>query len=230
VEGATIAPREEAARIDMNEGRARVITDAASAEHKSSMVQHQGFNSWDAHVNRVSLQMLAVLRDTWRVGAKEFIAPGRAIPANDVDLRGRMSDSGSEIGKNVNVLTSLRVIKAEMMLLQGGRIGRVAGTSCEDEEYNRKHEYGDSLPAKPPNEKWSDEKEIGEESIVYRKNGERRNWRSGIVDSQKKGEKGNRLHETDDFRIHLHPQLSVALPNRHAFLGRRPGWRSSGTL
>jgi hypothetical protein len=45
--------------------------------------------------------MLAVLRDTRRVGAKEFIARERAIPANDVDLCTRMSDSGSEIGKNV---------------------------------------------------------------------------------------------------------------------------------
>ena len=81
----------------MNEGRARVITDAATAEHKSSIVQRQGVNFRDADVNRVSLHMLAVIRNTRRVGAKEFIAPGGAIPTNAVDLRIRMSDSGSEI-------------------------------------------------------------------------------------------------------------------------------------
>ena len=85
----------------MNEGRARVITDAATAERKSSIVQRQGVNSRHADVNRVSLHILAVFRNTRRAGAKEFIAPGGAIPTNDVDLRIRMSDSGSEIGENV---------------------------------------------------------------------------------------------------------------------------------
>ncbi len=70
----------------MNEGRARVITDAATAERKSSIVQRQGVNSRDADVNRVSLHILAVLRNTRRAGAKEFIAPGGAIPTNDVPL------------------------------------------------------------------------------------------------------------------------------------------------
>jgi len=65
---------------------------------------------------------------------------------------------------DVNVLTSVGVIKAEMMLLQGGGIGSVAGTAeddtCKNEENRRKQEYGDSLQeAKPPNEKSRDEKE-----------------------------------------------------------------------
>jgi hypothetical protein len=100
-EGAAVTPRADAADIDMDESRARVITDPATTERKSSIVQRQGVNSWDADVNRVSLHMLALLRHTRRVGAKEFIAPGSAIPTNDVDLCIRMSDSGSQIGKNV---------------------------------------------------------------------------------------------------------------------------------
>jgi hypothetical protein len=99
--GATVTPRADVARIDMNESRTRVITDPATTERKSSIVQRQGVNSWDADVNRVSLQVLALLRHTRRAGAKEFIAPGSAIPTNDVDLRIRMSDIWSQIGKNV---------------------------------------------------------------------------------------------------------------------------------
>ena len=51
--------------------------------------------------------MLAVLRHTGRAGAKEFIAPRSAIPTDDADLRVRTSDSGSEIGKNVE---NMRII------------------------------------------------------------------------------------------------------------------------
>jgi hypothetical protein len=99
--GAAVTPPADAARIDMNEGCPRIITDAATTERKSSMVERQSINSWDPDVNRVSLHVLAVLRHTRRAGAKEFITPRSAIPTNDVDLSIRMSDSGSEIGKNV---------------------------------------------------------------------------------------------------------------------------------
>jgi hypothetical protein len=79
----------------------RVTTDAATTECKSSIVERRSINSWDADVNRVSLHVLAVLRHTRRAGAKEFIAPRSAVATNDGDLCIRMSDSGSEIGKNV---------------------------------------------------------------------------------------------------------------------------------
>jgi hypothetical protein len=81
--GAAVTPRAGAACIDMNEGRARAITDAATAERKSSIVQRQGVNSRDADVNRVSLHMLAVFRNTRRAGAKEFSALRGAIPTRD---------------------------------------------------------------------------------------------------------------------------------------------------
>src|SRR5258708_915206 len=99
--GAAVTPRAHPPRIDMNEGRPRVITDAAARHRQSDIVQPQGVNSRDAYVNRVSLNVLAVLRHARRARAKEFIAPGSAIPANDFDLRIRMSDRGSEIGPNV---------------------------------------------------------------------------------------------------------------------------------
>ena len=105
--GAAVTPRADAARIDMNEGRARVIADAAPTERNRSIVQRQGVNSWDADVNRVSLHVLAVLGHSRRAGTKEFIAPGIAIPTNDVDLRIRTTHSGSEIGKNVE---NMRII------------------------------------------------------------------------------------------------------------------------
>lgn len=105
--GAAVTPRAGAACIDMNEGRARVITDAATAERKSSIVQRQGVNSRDADVNRVSLHVLAVLGHSRRAGAKEFVARGIAIPTDDVDLRIWMAHSGSEIGKNVE---NMRII------------------------------------------------------------------------------------------------------------------------
>jgi hypothetical protein len=52
----------------------------------------------------------------------------------------------------------MRVIKAKMMLLQGGGIGSAAGAAkddrCTDKEARKKQKYDDGLQeAKPPNEK-----------------------------------------------------------------------------
>jgi hypothetical protein len=99
----TVTPRADAARIDMDEGRARVISDAAPPERKRSIVQRQGVNSWDADVNRVSVHVLAVLGHSRRAGTKEFVARGIAIPTDGIDLRIWMAQSGSEIGKNVRL-------------------------------------------------------------------------------------------------------------------------------
>src|SRR5271166_18416 len=105
-----------------------------------------------------------------------------------IDLRFRLRKIAIAATVNdVNVLTSVGVIKAEMMLLQGGGIGSVAGTveddGCKHEEDRRKQESGDSLQeAKPPSERSSDEKkELARHQQFTGKNGERRNWRLGII-------------------------------------------------
>jgi len=104
-----------------------------------------------------------------------------------IELRSRLCKIAIAATVNdVNVLTSMRVIKAEMMLLQCGGIGSAAGTaghaSYKYDEDKVKQNYGDSLQeAKPPNEKSRDR--------VTRK----KNWRdiSSLQGKMVKGEIGD---------------------------------------
>lgn len=116
--GAAVTPRADAACIDMDESRAWVITDAATTERKSGIIKRQGINSRDANVNCVRLHVLAVFCHTRRVGAKELIARRSAIATNDVDLRIRMSDSSSEIGKNVKDMRIIMLYVAGTVVAQ----------------------------------------------------------------------------------------------------------------
>ncbi len=85
----------------MNESRAGVITYASPTERQRRIAQRHRIDSRNPNINGVSLHVLAVLRHPGRTGSKKSIAPRGPVAANDLDLRTRMPDRRSHIGKNV---------------------------------------------------------------------------------------------------------------------------------
>src|ERR1700758_3126904 len=85
----------------MDERRAGVETYASTAQCQCRIAQRQRIDPRNANINGVSLHVLAVLRHPGRTGAKELIAPRGPIPTDDLDLRARMPDRRSHVGKNV---------------------------------------------------------------------------------------------------------------------------------
>src|SRR5246127_1420243 len=85
----------------MNESRAGVITYPSTTQRQRGIAQRQRIDPWNANINSMGLHVLAVFRHPGRTGAKKFIAPRGPEPANDLDLRARMPDRRSRIGKNV---------------------------------------------------------------------------------------------------------------------------------
>jgi len=85
----------------MDELRASIVADAAAIQGQGGRSQLFRADSGNANVDGLRLHVQAVSGYAARTAAKEGIAPGRAIPADHVDLRFWASQFRSQIAEQV---------------------------------------------------------------------------------------------------------------------------------
>ena len=80
--------------IHVHKLRLRIVADTAAVQIERSIAQTSGGHSRHANVDGFAQHVLAMLGDANSCAAKKFVAPRRAIAANDVDLSAGMADGG----------------------------------------------------------------------------------------------------------------------------------------
>jgi hypothetical protein len=115
----------------MNEGGARVIADPATAEGQRRISKSERIDSGNTNVDGVSLHVLAVFRHSGGARTKEFIAPGSAVAANNIDFRVGMTDGSGQIGKNIEdvwikVFDVARAVVAQKVIQLRFSVGKIA--------------------------------------------------------------------------------------------------------
>jgi len=86
VRGTLETPLTNTPRVYVNEIGMRIVAHAAAMERKGDLAQALGFHAGDSQIDRLRLHVEAVLGDTFTVGTKKLVAPGCAVPANDVNF------------------------------------------------------------------------------------------------------------------------------------------------
>ncbi len=77
--------------IHVDKLRLGIVADTAAVQAERGVAQASGGNSGNANVDGLAEHVLAVLRDPDRRAAQKFVAPRRAIAANDVNLGAGMA-------------------------------------------------------------------------------------------------------------------------------------------
>ena len=113
-----VTPGAHAARIHVHKFGARIISHAASSQGQRRIAQSQRIDSGNANVNRMRLHVLAVFRHACRPRAKEFVAPRRAVAANNIDLRVRMAHGRGQVRQNVEHMRIVMLHVAGTMVAQ----------------------------------------------------------------------------------------------------------------
>jgi hypothetical protein len=85
----------------VNEAGARVVAHTSAAESKRGIAKSECVYPGDADIDGVRLHVQAVLGDAGRARAKEFVAPGTAIAADNIDFSVGMADGSGEIREDV---------------------------------------------------------------------------------------------------------------------------------
>lgn len=87
--------------IHVDKLRLGIVADTAAVQAERGVAQASGGNAGNANVDGLAEHVLAVLRDPDRRAAQKFVAPRRAITANDVNLGAGMADRGSQIAEQI---------------------------------------------------------------------------------------------------------------------------------
>lgn len=85
----------------MNKLRLRVVAHTAAVQAESGIAQAGGGHAGNANVDSFAEHVLTVLCDSDSSVTQEFVAPRRAIAANDIDFRAGMTDGGSQIAEQI---------------------------------------------------------------------------------------------------------------------------------
>jgi hypothetical protein len=70
----------------MNEIRTGIVAHAAAMKGKGDIAQALRFYAGYSEINRLRLEVEATLGNPFAMGAKKLVAPGCAVPANDIDF------------------------------------------------------------------------------------------------------------------------------------------------
>lgn len=91
----------DAADIHMHKIGSCVVSNTAAVKRQRRIPQIGGFDSRQTDINRHGLHVQAVASDAGTMGPQEFVAPGRAIAADYVDLGVGFAQYGGEIVQQV---------------------------------------------------------------------------------------------------------------------------------
>lgn len=97
----SVTPSPNAAGVNVNESRPRVVADSASLQMQCGVPQHQRIHAGNADVDRMRLHVETIFGYTRRTRAKKLITPGGPVSTNNVDLRAGMPNGRGQIGKDV---------------------------------------------------------------------------------------------------------------------------------
>jgi len=78
-----------------------IVAHTASAEPQCGIPQRESINPGDTNIDGVCLHVQAAPGDTRRAGAKEFVAPGSSVAADNLNLCRGMTEGRRQIGQNV---------------------------------------------------------------------------------------------------------------------------------
>jgi hypothetical protein len=82
----------DAADVDVDEVRVRIVAHAATTQGESRLTQLERVDAGHAQVDRFRLNVQAVPGNSGGVSAKRFVRRGSAVAADDVDLAAGMPD------------------------------------------------------------------------------------------------------------------------------------------
>src|SRR6476659_3828153 len=82
----TKLPAPDAAHIDMHKIRSYVVADTASMQRQGSIPQLCDRNPGYPNIDRHCLHVETVAGDSVSMSAEEFVAPGRSVPADYINL------------------------------------------------------------------------------------------------------------------------------------------------
>lgn len=107
-------------------------------ECQGGIAQLGNANRGHADIDSFRLHVEAVQGNSGSVGAKELIAPGAAVAANDVNLRSGTADGGGEVGKQVeNAWVVMMHVPRPMIPQEVIQLGkRFWDVSVPSSEYN----------------------------------------------------------------------------------------------
>ena len=114
----------------MNELGLRIVADAASMQMQCSVADARGWHSRDANVDRFSSHVLAVFGHSRSGASKEFVAPGSAIAAHDIDFCAGAAQRRGEVAQQieesrVQIYYIPSSVIAEKMIEPIDRIGKI---------------------------------------------------------------------------------------------------------
>lgn len=123
-------PAANGPEIHMDKLRLRVVADTAAMQGERRVAQTSGGNTRHANVDGFAEHVLAMLGDAHTCAAKKFVAPRRAIAANNVDFSAGMANSRRQIAEQIkqarikiNDVTG--AVIAEEMIEAIDRVGKI---------------------------------------------------------------------------------------------------------
>jgi hypothetical protein len=94
-------PAPDAADIHVDEIRLRVVSDATALKGESRVPEIGSSHARQTDIDRHGLHVQALASDSITMRPQEFIAPGRAVPADYADLGVGLTQLGREIVQQV---------------------------------------------------------------------------------------------------------------------------------
>jgi len=94
-------PAANGPEIHVDKLRLRIVADTAAVQIERGVAQTSGGNARHANVDGLAQHVLAVLGDADSGAAKKFVAPRRAVAADNVDFSAGMADGGGQITEQI---------------------------------------------------------------------------------------------------------------------------------
>jgi hypothetical protein len=91
----------DAPHVDVYKIGSRIVADTSSMQRKGCIPESCGRNPGHANVDGHGLHVETVASDTVSMSPEEFVAPRRAIATEDVDLKVRIPECGSQVVEQV---------------------------------------------------------------------------------------------------------------------------------
>jgi hypothetical protein len=102
----------------VDEIRSWVVTDTPAVQCYGGIPQLCGWNSGNSNVNGHSLHVETVTGDPVSMCAEELVPPGRAVSADDINLKVGISKRGSKVVEKVEHPRIVRVNVGGAMVTQ----------------------------------------------------------------------------------------------------------------
>lgn len=98
---AAVTPGAHAACVYVDETGPWIVAHTAAAEPQCGIPQRESINAGDANIDGVCLHVQAAPGDTRRAGAKELVAPGSPVTADNLNFRSGMTDGRRQVRQDV---------------------------------------------------------------------------------------------------------------------------------